>query len=169
MRLCTPTAEEERPQIIRLSTIRPQPVVWLWTGRLALGKPTILDGDPDRGKSSLALDIAARLTRGEAMPDDEHNPPQSGGVVLLSAEDGMNDMLRPRLDAAGAVVERIASLPSIQRGHESRPVELPLDCDYLAETIEEVEAKLVIIDPLIAYLGSRYSANNDQDVRRALH
>src|SRR5207249_2375561 len=80
--------------------VGPEAVRWLWPGYLPLGKLVVLDGDPELGKSTVTLDLAARISAGRPMPDG--TPTIAGGVVLLSAEDGAADTVRPRLDAAGA-------------------------------------------------------------------
>src|SRR5690349_6792279 len=83
-------AEPERVGIL-LSDVRPEPVEWIWPGRIARGKVTVIDGDPGRGKSVLTLDMASRITTGRPWPDDL--PCLRGGVVLLSAEDGLADTI----------------------------------------------------------------------------
>jgi hypothetical protein len=155
-----------------LSTVNPEQVSWLWPGRIPLGKLTILDGDPGLGKSVLTLTLAAMVTAGQSMPFAEREPgvdPDPAGVVLLSAEDGLDDTIRPRLDAAGADVERVLALDRIpDRNHDRLPV-LPADVGYIRMAIRRVGAKLVVIDPLTAFLGSDTNAHKDQDCRRALH
>ncbi|MCC6642288.1 MAG: AAA family ATPase, partial [Deltaproteobacteria bacterium] len=123
-------------------------------------------GDPGLGKSSVTLDLAARVTTGRAMPDG--SPGASGGVVLLSAEDGLADTIRPRLDAAGADVSRVVALASIRLDTGERMPELPLDLAAVEAAIERVSAVLVVVDPLMAYLGPETNSYRDQDVRRAL-
>src|SRR5215813_7612779 len=98
----------------RLADVQPENVTWLWPGRLALGKLTILSGDPGLGKSFLSLDVAARLTTGEMWPDG--CPAPSGTVVLLTAEDGVTDTVRARFDAAGGDPERVHVLEAIRDG-----------------------------------------------------
>jgi hypothetical protein len=156
-----------------LSMVQPQRVDWLWPGRIPLGKLTILDGDPGLGKSVLTLDLAARVTRGYSMPLEEREPGvdrEPAGVVLLSAEDGLDDTIRPRLDAAGADVERVLALDKIpdRDGGHRLPV-LPDDAVFVRQAIERMQAKLVIVDPLTAFLGVVTNTHKDQDVRRALH
>lgn len=151
---------------VQLAEVVPEHVEWLWEGRLALGKLGVLDGDPGLGKSTMALDIAARMSRGLPMPGcTEGREPT--GVVLLSAEDGLADTIRPRLDAAGADLTRILALPDVPG--EDRPPVIPEDLDLVRAAIAEVHAQLVVIDPLMAYLSGRTDAHRDQDVRRALH
>jgi hypothetical protein len=89
-----------RPILLRLNTVEPESIQWLWPGRVAIGKLTLLAGDPGLGKSLVTLDMAARVSQGAAWPDTDE-PTAPGGVVLLSAEDDPADTIRPRLDAAG--------------------------------------------------------------------
>jgi RecA-family ATPase len=155
-------------RLVRLSDVEPEPVRWLWPGRIPLGKLTMLDGDPGLGKSTLALDIAARLSRGDAMPDgsagDMDGP---AGTVILTAEDGLADTVRPRLDAAGADTSLIVALRFVEGEGQDR---LPtvFDVDEIEEAITRVGARLIIVDPLVAYLGVETNSYRDQDVRYAL-
>lgn len=157
------------PEIgIRLDTVVPEAVSWLWPGRIPFGMLTVLDGDPSLGKSTLSLDIAARLSRGLPMPGcSEANEP--AGVVLLSAEDDLAVTVRPRLDAAGADCSRILALPIIGEGEESRPPSIPEDLDALTLAVAQVDARLVVLDPLMAILSPNVDAHKDQSIRRALH
>jgi hypothetical protein len=156
-----------------LSTVVPVRVDWLWPGRIPRGKITILDGDPGLGKSVLTLDLTARVTRGLFMPMEEREPGvdrEPAGVVLLSAEDGLDDTIRPRLDAASADVERVLALDKIpDAGGGYRLPILPLDVDFIHQAVERMGAQLVVIDPLTAFLGGDTNTHKDQDVRRALH
>jgi hypothetical protein len=150
-----------------LSTVRPERVEWLWPGRIPLGKLTILDGDPGLGKSVLSLDLAARMSRGLPMPDDA--PGRQGGVVLLSAEDGLEDTIVPRLEAAGADRSRILALESVGMGTDRHLPSLPEDIIHIIAAIARVHALLVVVDPIMAYLDGKVNAHRDQDCRRALH
>jgi RecA-family ATPase len=84
---------------VLLSEVRPERVRWLWEGRIALGKLNLVDGDPGTGKSALTTDLAARVSVGKAWPDEAEC--EAGGVVVLSADDGLADTIRSRFDAAG--------------------------------------------------------------------
>jgi hypothetical protein len=101
-------SEHPRPVGKLLSEVEPEQVEWLWPGRLPFGKLAVLDGDPGLGKSAVVLDLAARVSPDLELPHGEHSEPS--GVVLLSAEDGLADTIRPRLDPAGADTERIVGL-----------------------------------------------------------
>src|SRR5215213_4921762 len=163
------TVEELQPEEIGilLSGVEPEEVEWLWPSWLALGKLALLDGDPGLGKSATTLDLAARVSVGEVFPDGARCEP--AGVVLLSAEDGLGDTVRPRLDAAGADTSRIVALATVpdENGHD-RLLSIPEDIPLIEKGIERVGARLVVVDPLMAFLSGETNSNRDQDVRRAL-
>ncbi len=165
-----------RAVIVRLSDVEPESVEWLWPGRIALGKLTLVAGDPGLGKSFLTLDMAARVSTGAGWPDSPGQRTDPGGVVLLSAEDALGDTIRPRLDAAGADVSRIVALEAIRSvgdvrggGRESaRAFDLSRDLPTLEEAIRSVgDCRLVVIDPVTAYLGGVDSHKN-ADIRGLL-
>jgi hypothetical protein len=145
-----------------------QAVEWLWPGRLPAGKLTLVDGDPSQGKSMMTLDLASRLTAGQAFPDG-FVPPEPRSVVLVSCEDGVNDTVLPRLKAMGADLRRVHLFAgrADAAGAFSLP-SFPEDCDLLTETLRDTAARLVIVDPLMAFLSAHVSAVNDQMVRWAL-
>ena len=158
---------------ITLSDVEPKAVEWLWPGRFALGKVSIIAGDPGLGKSFLTLDIAARVTNGHLWPFDEGQAPQ-GRVILLSAEDDPADTIRPRLDAAGADSSLIHVIQSVQSVNHETGEEFE-DCFSLATDIDTLDSvvtkldnvRLVVVDPLTAYLGSTDS-HKDSEVRHVL-
>src|SRR5215469_14128925 len=143
-----------------LATVTPERVEWLWTRRIPIGKLTILDGDPGLGKTALTLDLAARVSRGLPLPDDPDAPWNAAGVVLVNAEDGLGDTIRPRLDAAGADCSRILAFDWAHI-----PV-LPDHLSTLRAAITDCAAALVIIDPVMAVLAASIDAYRDHDVRR---
>jgi hypothetical protein len=163
-----PVPAEPRRVGILLSEVVETPVHWLWKRRLALGKITTLDGDPGLGKSTLTLDVAARVTKGADMPDGTGGV--KGGVVIITPEDGLSDTIRPRLRRAGADLSKIVSIGSIETTDAAtgityeRPFCLPDDLLLLEAAIVCVEAKLVIIDPVMAILGNR-DVYKDNEVR----
>lgn len=155
-------------RITPLDQVTPETVAWLWPGRIALGKLNLLDGDPGRGKTTLLLDIAARLTRGRPMPDGAPCA-TAGGVVILTGEDGIADTIVPRLQAAGADCGKCITVSLRDAGDAvDYPLSIPTNLDELEIAVRHISAKLVIIDPLMAFLGGEVKANNDQDIRRAL-
>lgn len=156
--------------LVRLSDVEPETVRWLWPGRIPLGKLTMLDGDPGVLKSAFSLDLSARISVGAPMPDGAR-PDLDGprGTVLLSAEDGLGDTIRPRLDAAGADATKVAALRMVwDEAAEDARFPTVHDLPDIRAAIREVNAALVIIDPLVAYLGSDVNSYRDQDVRSAL-
>ena len=147
--------------------IVPERLTWVWPGRLAAGKLTVVDGDPGLGKSTLALEITSRISRGHALPGGRAGAPR--GVVLLSAEDGPADTIVPRLIAAGADLDRVFILQGVLAAEGAEDaVTIPGDLDTIEQVIREHDAALLAIDPFVAFLGSDTSANKDQDVRRAI-
>jgi RecA-family ATPase len=156
-----------RPHLRPMSAVQSRQVEWLWPGWIPLGTITVLDGDPGVGKSTLVLDLAARLSRDGVLPDGPRGP--TGPSVILSAEDGEAATMRPRLAAAGGDVRRVLTLASVEDDDgEERPPELPLDLPAVEAAVAGERAWLVVIDPLMAFL-TRTDAGRDQDVRRALH
>lgn len=139
-----------------LSDIQPKATEWLWPGRIPLGELTVLDGDPCSNKSSVLLDLAARVSTGRGMTDETSGV--EGGVLLLLGEDSIAKTVRRRLEVAEADLTRIAVL--------DKPVLLPSDDNELEEAACLISAKLIIIDPLMAFLKA--DSNKDQKVRSAL-
>ena len=154
------------PVLVCLADVQPEPVRWLWPWRIALGKMTLLAGDPGLGKSFITLDMAARVSAGRPWPDSPLTANAAGGVVLLNAEDDAADTVRPRLDAARADVTRIKLLAAVRRRiDDDRNVELPFnlqtDLAVLEEAIRQThDCRLVVIDPVTAYLGGSDSHKN---------
>ncbi len=153
----------------RMSSVVAEKVEWLWDGRIPLGKLTILDGHPDAGKSNITMDLAARVSTGRAFPDglvgvvDLVDVPAA--VVLMNAEDGLGDTIRPRLEAAGADLDRVIALGEKPDGTLHT---FPEDLQMIEECVVRNGAKLLIIDPLMAYLSPTVNSHNDQQVRQAL-
>ena len=158
----------------RLDTVARERVEWLWSRRLPLGKIATLDGDPDVGKSTLCLDLAARITTGRPLPGEVVALVPAADVVLLAAEDGLGDTIRPRLEAAGADLERVHHFDAVPAYDEEGqvvawvPPTLPDHIPALEQLVTATSAVLVIVDVLMAYLSGRADSHRDQDVRRAL-
>jgi hypothetical protein len=163
-----PKPPGSKPVIVNLGSVEPETVDWLWQGRFALGKVTLLTGDPGLGKSFITLDMAARVTTGREWPDGE--PGETGSVVLLSAEDGPADTIRPRIESLGGFVDRIDLIRMVTRPNSKNEQSFSLGRDLAAleETISQQWCpKLVVIDPISAYLGGTDSHNNS-DIRGLL-
>ncbi len=162
----TTAAPASGPVLVRLADVAPEPVAWLWPGRLARGKVTILAGDPGLGKSFLTLDAASRISTGQAWPDAGRA--LLGDAILLSAEDGIADTIRPRVDALQGDASRFHILRAVRTQDGEHAFSLAADLPALLEmAITATEAVLVVIDPLSAYLGGTDSYK-DAEVRALL-
>jgi hypothetical protein len=160
-------AEKKEKVLSRLDEVRSERIDWLWPDRLAPGL-ALLDGDPGVGKSLLTLDLAARLTTARAFPDG-WTPAAPMTVLLLGREDSLHSVVIPRLQAAEADLSRVHVLAV--RSNPTGQVRLPVfpdDCDLLQEAIVEQQVRLVVIDPLLAFLSMKAYSLNDQLVRQAL-
>ena len=154
--------------VITVADVESERVSWLWPGWLPFGKLVSLAGDPGLGKSTVALDLAARISTGDPMPDGS-TIEQARDVLILSAEDSLADVIRPRLEAAGADLGRVHVLPAVRDEEgELRPPTLPDDVSRIEEAAERREVGLIIVDPLSAFLGGSIDSHKDHDVRRAL-
>ena len=146
-----------------VSQVSPSPIRWLWEPYLARGALALLDGDPEIGKSLITIDLAARLSRGIALP---------GGVVsgrphvtiLLGTEDNAADTIAPRVLAAGADPERVI----VPEEEDVANLSFPANVPELEELIRAHAADLVVIDPVVAFLSSSLATNTDHGVRRSL-
>ncbi len=121
----------------KMSEIMPEPVRWLWEGRIPLGKVTILQGEPGVGKSTLAFDLAARVSRGYDMPLVKGHNVGPDNVVIYCGCEELADTVRPRLDAAAADLTRIFAV----------------DREITFENVAPIKPALIIIDPFSDYLG----------------
>jgi hypothetical protein len=149
-------AGDKRLVVHQASSIEPKPVEWLWPGRIAIGKTTLIGGDPGLGKSQLSLYIAATITNGNRWPCDEGQAPKRR-VIVLCAEDGLADTIVPRLMAAGADLPQVTIVTAVTEadGSGRRIFNLSKDLDVLERLInKQGDVGLVIIDPVDAYLGA---------------
>jgi len=169
-----PARAEELPdweaRLTRLAAVKAERVQWVWYGRIPQGKLTVIDGDPGDGKSTFSTDIAARISTGNVMPDGSASG--LGGpcdVLLLSAEDDAGDTIRPRVDAAGGDAERITIIECAVIAGTERERSITLnDVEMIGNALRQTGAKLMIVDPLVAYLDPRTNSYRDQDMRGVL-
>jgi len=140
---------------------------WLWSNHLARGKLTLLSGASELGKSSIAIDFAARLSSGGEWPDGDDAPLSS--AIIISSEDAINDTIVPRLAAAGADLARVHLLAFAKTDGVIRTFSLQTDLDRLGEKIRAIgDVGLVIIDPITSYMGSKIDSHHTVDVRAVL-
>lgn len=155
-----------------MADVKAEPISWLWPGRIALGKLTLIAGDPGLGKSLLTATMAAIISQGYIWPLGD-TPAQKGSVVFLSAEDDPADTIRPRLDAAEADCRRIHILQAIREtdadgSPTQRMFSFKRDLGVLDELLPKIpDCRLLVIDPISAYLDGTDSHNNT-DVRGLL-
>jgi hypothetical protein len=157
------------------SDIKAESIDWLWKFRIAIGKISMLAGFPDQGKSQIAMNIAATVSRGGEWPNGEGKAEQ-GAVVILSAEDDAADTLIPRLIAAGADMNQIIALTSMVKDQGgNRVFSIADDLVRLSALMQHEKAntrnvKLLIVDPISAYMGGKNKTDTfrNSDVRALL-
>lgn len=143
--------------------IQPRAIEWLWKQRIATGTLTVMAGPGGVGKGALWIDLAAQATCGSL--DGDLTEPVS--VLILTAEEGLADVIVPRLKAANADLERVRIL-TIPEADYDRNVTLPDDLLELRQAVSETGARLVVLDPLNAHLSDRIDSHKDAPLRRAL-
>ena len=144
-------------QMIKMSEIQSKEVAWLWYPFIPYGKLTIIQGDPGDGKTTLVLNIAAKLSKGEGL-DSDMKLTEPLTVIYQSAEDGLADTVKPRLEAAGADCENISVIDESKKS-------LSMIDERLEEAIIRTKAKLLILDPIQAYLGGSMDMNRANEAR----
>jgi AAA domain len=158
-------ASGRRLRVTRIADVRAERVRWLWEDRLPLGMLSIIAGEPGLGKSTLTADVAARASQGEL---DGALRGQPCDALIVTFEDHVASVVRPRLEAAGADLDRVSFIEAVEEDGSEGLVSLPDDIDRIAVEVEGTAAKLLIIDPVVAALPANINAHRDQDVRRAL-
>ena len=144
-------------RLIKMSDVEPTKVEWLWYPYIPYGKVTIIQGDPGEGKTTLILNLAALLSKGEKLPESEEKSDPIN-IIYQTAEDGLSDTVKPRLIAAKADDERITVI-------DESKLELSLTDERLEQAIIETKAKLVILDPLQAYIGANVDMHRANEIR----
>lgn len=156
-----------------MSDVEMKPINWLWEKRIACGKLTVIAGDAGLGKSQLTANLAATVSKGLMWPEDGLPNCKQGKVLFFSAEDDASDTIKPRLIAAGADVSKCHIIEAIriktEDGRDSeRAFDLSRDVERLGMALGQIgDVRLVIIDPITAYLGDTDSHNN-AEIRRVL-
>ena len=160
--------ESPRLVLIDSHTVESQPVRWLWPGRIALRKVSLIAGDPGLGKSLVTIDLVARVTRAMKWPSEDASAP-SGRALILSAEDDPADTIVPRLMAAGADLLRVKVLDCVRElsvtGFIDRGFSLEREVQLLERELALMpDCRLIVVDPISAYLGGTDTHRN-ADVR----
>lgn len=143
-------------EVIPFSAIAPEILQWLWPERIPLGKIVLIIGDPGLGKSTITIWLIAQVTSGGEWPDRPGEFAIKGDALLLSAEDDPGDTIRPRLDAAGAEVDRVHLIKSaILDDGKSGHFNLGRDIERLEAALKRLpNVRLLVIDPISSYLGA---------------
>lgn len=143
-------------ELVKMSDVQLKEVEWLWYPYIPYGKITIIHGDPGEGKTTFALRLAAACSTGTPLPNMETKSPIT--VIYQSAEDGLDDTIKPRLMEAGADQERIINICEDEKT-------LHMLDERIENAIVQCEAKLLILDPMQGYLGERVDMNRANEVR----
>lgn len=146
-------------EILCFADIQAEEVKWLWYPYIPYGKITILQGDPGCGKTMAVLSLAALLSKGESLPFEEATR-EPINILYQTSEDGIADTIKPRLESAGANCTRIKIINEEKRA-------LTFDDPRLEQSILQENARLLILDPLSAYIGPTVSMNQANEVRGA--
>ena len=149
--------DETNLKIINMSDVESKEISWLWYPFIPYGKITIIQGDPGEGKTTLVLNIAAVLFKGQGL--DEHmNPEQPLHIIYQTAEDGLADTVKPRLEKAQADCNNIFVI-------DETDVSLSMLDERIEQAILKEKAKLMILDPIQAYLGAKMDMNRANEAR----
>lgn len=153
---------ESNYRLINMEDVEMRKVDWLWYPYIPYGKLTIVQGDPGEGKTTFILHLAALLTKGEALPCEEtENHREPVNVIYQNAEDGLEDTIKPRLVEAGADCNRVLVIDESIEG-------LCMTDERLVRAIRDTGAKLVVLDPIQAYLGANVDMHRANEIRPVL-
>tara|TARA_B110000196_G_C21136938_1_gene661617 strand:+ start:144 stop:2273 length:2130 start_codon:yes stop_codon:yes gene_type:complete len=156
--------------VVRASTVKIKPIKWIWPGILAAGKFVLLAGDPGLGKSQVSLFICSVISNGGQWPVSGEIYNEKDNILILSAEDGNNDVIVPRLKAVKADLERIHIIEAVKtEDGKEKTFDLSNDVEKLEKLAMLVDnVKMIIIDPISAYLG-KIDSHRNTEVRNALN
>ena len=148
--------QEETVEIIRMSEVDTQTVEWLWEPYIPFGKVTIVQGNPGEGKTTFALRLAAACTNRKPFPHMAAHEPFN--VIYQTAEDGLGDTIKPRLMEAEADLDRVLVIDESKQG-------LSLSDERIERAIRQTGARLIILDPIQAYVGEKTDMNKANEIR----
>ena len=150
---------EKNYRLINMNDVEARKVDWLWYPYIPYGKVSIVQGDPGEGKTTFILRLAALLTKGEPLPGEEgQNLREPINVIYQNAEDGLEDTIKPRLLEAGADCSRVMVIDESLKS-------LTMTDERLVRAIKETGAKMVVLDPIQAYLGANVDMHRANEIR----
>lgn len=144
-------------KMIKMSEVESQEIDWLWYPFIPYGKLTIIQGDPGDGKTTFILNVASQLTKGSGL-DEKMNVAEPVKVIYQTAEDGLADTVKPRLEKAGADCENILVIDESDKS-------LSMIDERLEEALIRTKARVLILDPIQAYLGGGMDMNRANEAR----
>jgi hypothetical protein len=158
--------------LVKAGSLKGESIQWLWPHHIALGKFNLVAGDGGDGKSQYAIRLIAAITTGGLFPD-ESGPAEPGDCLILAAEDGLRDTIIPRLLAAGADVDHVTIVTArVTTKKDDKVFIHPMsfqDLDYWQTVLSRVPgARLLVADPLPAYLGRGVNDHKNNEVRAVL-
>lgn len=148
----------EKLEIIKASDVTVREIEWLWYPFIPYGKVTILQGDPGDGKSLMVLKLAAMLTKGESMPFTDGEGQEPINVIYQSSEDDADDTIVPRFLRSGGDPEKLLFINEKEKF-------LSFSDERILAALEQTKARLLILDPLSAYIGEGTQLNSANAVR----
>lgn len=148
-------------KLIHMEDVVSKEVEWLWYPYIPYGKITIIEGDPGEGKTTLVLKLAAALSMGLPLPCDDDKEYEPIHIIYQTAEDGIEDTIKPRLEKAGADCSMIRVIDETDK-------ELSMTDDRLEQAIIETGARLIILDPIQAYIGAKVDMHRANEIRPVL-
>ena len=148
-------------KLIHMEDVVSKEVEWLWYPYIPYGKITIVEGDPGEGKTTLVLKLAAALSGGLPLPCDDDREREPIHIIYQTAEDGIDDTIKPRLEKAGADCSMIRVIDETEK-------ELSMTDDRLEQAIVETGARMVILDPIQAYIGAKVDMHRANEIRPVL-
>ena len=140
-----------------MSNVEVEEIKWVWYPYIPYGKITVVQGDPGEGKTTFILALVALLTKGEPLPEEETGA-EPINVIYQTAEDGLADTIKPRLLSVGADCERVLVI-------DENEIELTLSDERLEQAIKETGSKLIVLDPIQAYLGGDVDMHRANEIR----
>ena len=144
-------------KLIQMSEIETEEISWLWFPFIPYGKLTIIQGDPGDGKTTMVLNLAAKLSKGELF-EEGNEVTEPVNIIYQTAEDGLADTVKPRLESAGADCTRIMVIDESDKS-------LSMADERIEEALKTTNAKLLILDPIQAYLGGGMDMNRANEAR----